>query len=459
MKKRKKFRDNFSIINNRLLKSSFTIPFVYDRFIFDPFSWFDIIKNNFITNSFPNYDSRLLFSNTTFKIDFDNIVVSKKKTEAYKSLSIQIFPTDYQKQILGNWFESYRLMLNETIKLYKKCIYNKEKFNTSFKHNRTYVLKDIKKQIYDKSLTSNKKTSIYSHSLDYAIKDICTNIKSAITNKKNRFIKNFRIRYIKKDKKTKRVKIEKTAFKIKDKMLYNSILGTINAKVDIPKITSDCTIMFRNNRYFLLIPQKTECGQNKSKNKSKNKTIALDGGIRTFMTGYSNSETIEICNNLQSKLIPIYETIDKIQSKYDNKEIKNKKGIQKRQIKIRNVIDELHWKTANYLVKNYDNILLGNISTKSIVSNDKSNIGTLNKRVALSMRLFEFKQRLKYKCEINKKTMVLINEAYTSKICSSCGNQNRIKNKSKDYECEKCGIKIDRDYNGAKNIYIIGTEY
>ena len=38
--------------------------------------------------------------------------------------------------------------------------------------------------------------------------------------------------------------------------------------------------------------------------------------------------------------------------------------------KIRNLTDELHWKTINYLVKNYDTILIGNMSSKGIVSKD-----------------------------------------------------------------------------------------
>ena len=36
--------------------------------------------------------------------------------------------------------------------------------------------------------------------------------------------------------------------------------------------------------------------------------------------------------------------------------------------KISNLIDELHWKTINYLTHNYKTILIGNMSSKNIVS-------------------------------------------------------------------------------------------
>ena len=264
------------------------------------------------------------------------------------------------------------------------------------------------------------------------------------------------MRYIKETKKTKVIKIEKTAFKVNGNTILNKYFGIFNCNEVVPNIDSDCSIIFKNNRYYFLIPIKTICINNYPKEEN---TIALDGGLRTFLTGYSNSETIEICNNLQNKIIPIYKQLDSIQSKYDNQEINNKRGIEKRQRKISNLINELHWKSINYLIEEYDNILLGNISTKNIVSNEKKKIGSLNKRVALSMRLFIFKERLKYKCTLNKKKFIEVNESYTSKTCSSCGNIKKEQNKTKIYKCEKCKCCIDRDYNGAKNIYILGTKY
>ena len=45
----------------------------------------------------------------------------------------------------------------------------------------------------------------------------------------------------------------------------------------------------------------------------------------------------------------------------------------------------------------------------------------------------------------------------TSKLCSKCGAYNDVKG-SKVYECSECGLKIDRDVNGAKDISMRGFE-
>lgn len=460
MKKKKKFVNNKQIINNKINDTNFTIPYNYSKSKLDINSWFSIFENDFTrAKNNPTINDNLNFAfNYDFNIDkINNEILTTRENHIYKGILIQFFPDDNQKIIINNWIESYRIMLNETIKFFKNNFFNDNKIKADFKNIRTNHLKDIKNNIYNKSQLNNftKNTKIYSHSLDYAIKDICTNVKSAYSNLKNGNIKKFRLRYIKKTKKTKLMKIEKCAISVCEYGFYNKILGILKTDIldDFLEIESDCTILYRNNRYFLLIPKKEKC-----KITTTNKTIALDGGLRTFLTGYSNNEAVDICPNLISKIKPLLKQLNSINSKIDTNKLKNKKGISKRYRKINNLINELHWKTIKFLCDNYDNILLGNLSTKNIVSKENK-LPELLKRIAYSMKLFVFKQRLTYKCILNGKQLVSVNESYTSKICSSCGNQNKKKDKSKIFNCESCKEKLDRDYNGAKNIYIIGTKY
>jgi len=112
----------------------------------------------------------------------------------------------------------------------------------------------------------------------------------------------------------------------------------------------------------------------------------------------------------------------------------------------------MHWKTINYLTDNYSNIVIGNMSTKGIVSSNKLNKNI--KRIAMHMRLFVFKQRLQYKCKLKNIGYKEIDEAYTSKTCTNCGYKNDNIGGKEIFTCGLCKYSIDRDVNGARNIML-----
>ena len=69
------------------------------------------------------------------------------------------------------------------------------------------------------------------------------------------------------------------------------------------------------------------------------------------------------------------------------------------------------------------------------------------------MRLYVFKQRLQYKCNVLNIGYKEVDEAYTSKTCTKCGCENE-KTSSKTFKCVLCKYVIDRDINGARNIML-----
>ena len=50
------------------------------------------------------------------------------------------------------------------------------------------------------------------------------------------------------------------------------------------------------------------------------------------------------------------------------------------------------------------------------------------------------------------RAVVRVNPAYTSQTCSGCGHRQEMPLSVRVYECPVCGLIIDRDYNGSKNI-------
>ena len=78
------------------------------------------------------------------------------------------------------------------------------------------------------------------------------------------------------------------------------------------------------------------------------------------------------------------------------------------------------------------------------------------KREASQLQHYKFKQRLQSACSSMKNCKVLIvSEAWTSKTCGRCGSiKTNLTLKDRIYSCNKCGLSIDRDVNGSRNILL-----
>ena len=52
------------------------------------------------------------------------------------------------------------------------------------------------------------------------------------------------------------------------------------------------------------------------------------------------------------------------------------------------------------------------------------------------------------------KKLYIVDESYTSKCCGVCGNIDKELGSKKVYKCKKCGVEMDRDASGARNILL-----
>lgn len=190
--------------------------------------------------------------------------------------------------------------------------------------------------------------------------------------------------------------------------------------------------------------------------KTENKNpLAIDPGIRTLFTGISGDHIIEIGKNISEKIKRKIKYMDKIKNHKSIKEIIKERKIKKTEEKLKNKINDYHWKIINYMTQNYNHIIFGNFSTKNMGENK---IGKIIKRMGNNIRLYKFKEKLKYKCFLNGIKYKEIDEYCTSKCCSYCGNFKKDLGGNKIYECINCGKTINRDINGARNIYMKGIK-
>jgi len=422
----------------------------------------------------PTYDIKLehlktnsCFDMLKYKLDEkDNIKLKPNfklqfPDKVMKCIKVDMKLNKEQKIIMLKWMNAYLITYNTTLKYIKNSYKNDKNFKLNFYNIRQTLYDDKIKIINGSQIKSLKHdTTVKTHILDGAIKLAVGNYKSALTNYKRGNIKHFKIKLWKFNKIIKILDIEKTYFS--NETMCKSVFGNkiecfLDDKEfnlnDIKQIYKcDCKIQYNKltDKFILLVPEMIDTKQNKN----KINLISLDPGIRTFMTGLSDSEVIKIGSNISKKIGNKVEKIEKI-NKQEHIKKSIKKKIEKREnIKITNLVDELHWKSINYLITNYKSILIGDMSVKGIVSKKTSKLHSIIKQIAIRLKFFQYRKRLEYKCIINRIPFRVINESYTSKICSNCGSIKDDLGANKKYKCNECKIKLDRDINGCRGIII-----
>lgn len=435
------------------------------------------IKNNYIyfKNEFDNFINTQLFidfleikknkilietiiRNTDKKIkDFDK---NKKLDNITKESLINLINSEEKKLILiKTIYEEKKIYIDKFLKNKPYSIV-KNKFKLNYQNIRTYFLKDIRDNIIKncKNLKINKNISIKTHILDATIKLACSNYQSAITNFENGNIKIFRIRYWKKKRDKRVLEIEKSYFRNNSLCysIFNKIKGFFKKgkkyyEFNFDDIEGSAKLHYnkKTNEYNLFVTKKVETNMLELE---KSEIIGIDLGLRTFSTCLTKNEVINIGNIKNSRLESLIVQKIKLMKFNNNKKTrKYKKSVNKRII---GLIDELHWKSIKFLTDNYKTILIGDLSTKGIVCGSTSVLKEYNKQLAYALSFYKYRERLKYKCLINNCKYLMVNERYTSKVCSVCCEFKDDLGSSKIYKCKKCMSIMDRDVNGCRNIIL-----
>ncbi len=254
------------------------------------------------------------------------------------------------------------------------------------------------------------------------------------------------------------------------------------------------TMKREGTRYYLIFPfvklKSTKCIQLGD----PVKVAASDPGIVTKQTLFDGNRFVEYApggetsnasnktsNGSVQRLFCLGKKRDRLQSKCDSfkKECYENTREQKRMKKVRykmrkemrgiqrhieNLTKQCHISIAKEWSETYDELLISKFNVSQMVrkeSEENQKRRVLRRdttRKLLCWEHYRFKQRLKEMCELSGCVMHLVGEHYTSMSCGHCGVLNRELGSKRQFDCSECGFRMKRDFNGARNIFMMNVE-
>lgn len=174
-----------------------------------------------------------------------------------------------------------------------------------------------------------------------------------------------------------------------------------------------------------------------------NHAVGLDLGLKTAVT-CSDGQVLESSSYRKSeqKIAQAQKRGHKKQAKYLHRKVK------------RQCAHAIHTFTRR-LVDTYQNITIGDLKHNFIK--------TVSGKTTYDLGLGMLKAQLLYKGRWANRSVLLINEAYTTQACSACGSLSGPTGRTglvvREWQCKDCGALHDRDINAAINICHLGMKH
>ena len=193
---------------------------------------------------------------------------------------------------------------------------------------------------------------------------------------------------------------------------------------------------------------------------NSNEGIGIDLGLKDFAI-VSNGKTYRNINKsaglkkLEKQLIREQRSLSRKYENLKKGESTQRANIQKQRLKVQ----KLHHKMDNIRTDYINKTIAEIVKTKpSYITIEDLNVKGMMKNRCLSkavasQKFYEFRTRLKAKCDENGIELRVADRFYpSSKTCHHCGSvRKNLKLSDRIYRCE-CGYVADRDFNAALNL-------
>lgn len=175
--------------------------------------------------------------------------------------------------------------------------------------------------------------------------------------------------------------------------------------------------------------------------------VGIDFGLKTFLT-LSNGDKIQAPEFLKQSLKQLRKLNKSVSRKQkgSNNWYRAIRKLARLYNKVGNQRLDWHWKLATDLCRRFDTIVAERLNLDGMKR--------LWGRKVSDLAFYQFIQLLDFKCFKHNKTFHQIGQwTATTKPCSNCGRTNdNLSLNDRQWICQKCNTKHDRDINAAINI-------
>lgn len=389
-------------------------------------SWFSVqlLANPEAPNSLPIYS-----------LDIITSYIKTEVSEFVKTKRIRIYPTAKQKNLFRQWLGTSRYVYNETIKHLELPKEEREKHWMG-------AAKIIMPTLPEWAIP-----------IPHQVKKIA--IADAYKALSNGFQKwqttgePFDLQFRSRKNPKQSCFIPSSA--LKEAGIYPRIAGNLKRAESFPENPRDSRLVFEHGRWFVIVPYRVLV----TRTENQGRVVALDPGIRTFLTGFAEDQAFKIGSGDFARIARLCHHLDRLTSKMAKARCRQKarlkKAAQRLRWKIRDLVDELHFQAIRFLLDRFDLILLPTFETQDMAIKSKRKIRAKSVRALLGYAFFRFGQRLESAAKQAGKVVLRVNEAYTSKTASWTGEIKAIGG-AKTITSGR--PTVDRDLNGARGIFL-----
>ena len=239
--------------------------------------------------------------------------------------------------------------------------------------------------------------------------------------------------------------------KMREKLRFDGKINSVTISQRGDKFFASFNMQISKEEYIKTHPQA----------KTNQLGLGIDLGLKSF-SSLSNGLEVKApkpLDRLECLLVRRSRQLSKKQHAKTKLEalqgVKRSKNYQKASLKlnklhrrIANIRGDFLHKTTSCLVKNVQYFSIEDLNVQGMMRNHR-----LAKSLA-DVSFYEFKRQLTYKAEYNDREIHQVDRFYpSSKLCSNCGALKAdLTLKDRVYCCDKCGTRLDRDYNASLNL-------